>query len=248
VSHKLSSSAQPHGPGALLGQAILAFWSNIEPAHEAEFNDWYTNEHLPERVGVPGFLRGRRYVKTTDSPTVQKYFTLYETESLATLSSAPYLERLDNPTPWTGKMTPLFSNSNRAAYEIQASFGGGIGGWMAIVEFGLQPDAADELLSSLVQRTLPGLLDEPAITGCALGEADPETTSAKDSTTEGRNTGRGHEVGARWLLLVEGTQSSAIDAAQTALLGPDGRSRHEALEDVVLKPYRLMYSLAEGQT
>ena len=246
MSREPSLSDQPPDHRALLGQAILAFWSDIDPAHEAEFNDWYTNQHLPERVGVPGFLQGRRYVKTTDSRSVQKYFTLYETESLATLSSAPYLERLDNPTPWTQKMTPLFENSNRAAYAIQSSVGGGIGGWMAMVEFGLQPDA-EELPSELVQRTLPALLDKPSVTGCTLGEADPETTSAKESTAEGRNTNSGHEAAARWLLLVEGTQSSVIDVAQTALRGPDGNSWHEALEDVALKAYRLMYSLAEGQ-
>jgi hypothetical protein len=246
MSHELFSSEQPRDHGALLGRAILAFWSDIDPKHEAEFNDWYTNQHLPERVGVPGFLRGRRYVKVTDSRTVQKYFTLYETESLATLSSAPYLERLDNPTPWTQQMTPLFENSNRAAYTIRASVGGGIGGWMAMVEFGLQPDA-DELLSSQIQPTLPGLLDEPAVTGCTLAEADAETTSAKESTAEGQSTGSGPEATARWLLLVEGTQSSVIDVAQTAFRGFDGSSWHEALEDIALKPYRLMYSLAEGQ-
>ena len=131
-----SSSDRQRGQGTLLGRAVLAFWSDVAPEHEDGFNDWYTNEHLPERVGVPGFLRGRRYVKTDDSQAVQKYFTLYETESLATLSSASYLERLDNPTPWTQKMVPLFLNSNRVAYAIGASIGGGIGGWMATVEFG----------------------------------------------------------------------------------------------------------------
>ena len=194
---------------------------------------------------MPGFLRGRRYVKTDDSQAVQKYFTLYETESLATLSSAPYLERLDNPTPWTQKLVPLFLNSNRVAYAIGASIGGGIGAWMATVEFGPQPDAAHELRSSLAQRTLPSLLDEPDVTGCALGEADLDTTSAKDGTAEGRTTNGEPEVTARWILFVEGARSSVIDIATARLLGPDGLSRHGALEDVALKPYRLMFSLAD---
>jgi hypothetical protein len=243
--HIPSSSEQQRGHGALLGQAILAFWSDIDPTHEAEFNDWYTNEHLPERVGVPGFLRGRRYVKTTDSQTVQKYFTLYETESLATLSSAPYLERLDNPTPWTRKMIPLFLNSNRVAYAIRTSIGGGIGGWIATVQFGPQPGAADKLRSSLIQRTLPSLLNEPDVTGCALGEADLDTTSVKDSTAEGRDADRGSEVTARWVLFVEGAQSNAIDVAEATLLGPDGLFSYGAIDDVALKPYRFMFSLAD---
>jgi hypothetical protein len=194
---------------------------------------------------VPGFLRGRRYVKTDDSQAVQKYFTLYETESLATLSSAPYLERLDNPTPWTQKMVPLFLNSNRVAYAIGASIGGGIGGWMATVEFGPQADAAGELRSSLAQRTLPSLLDEPDVTGCALGEADLDATSAKDGTAEGRDADGGSEVAASWILFVEGARSSVVDIAEARLLGPDGLSHHGALEEIALKPYRLMFSLAD---
>jgi hypothetical protein len=241
--HVPSSSDRQCDNGALLGQAVLAFWSDIDPTHEAEFNDWYTNEHLPERVGVPGFLRGRRYAKTTDSQTVQKYFTLYEVEHLSTLSSAPYLERLDNPTSWTRKMIPLFLNGNRIACAIRTSIGDGLGGWIATIEFEPQPDAADELRAWLIQRTLPSLLNEPDVTGCALGEADPETTSAKDNTAEGRDAYRGSEIPARWVLFVEGAQSSAIDVAEAALLGPKGFSRLGALDNIALKPYRLMFSL-----
>lgn len=243
--HIPSSSDQQHGHGALLGQAVLAFWSDIDPTHEAEFNDWYTNEHLPERVGVPGFLRGRRYIRATDSQTAQKYFTLYETESLATLNSAPYLERLDSPTQWTQKMIPLLLNSNRIAYVIRASIGGGLGGWLATVEFAPQPDAADKLRSWLVQETLPSLLNDPDVTGCALGEADLETTSAKDSTAEGRDTHSSSEVTARWVLFVEGARSRAIDVTEATLLGSDGLSWHGALDDATLKPYRFMFSLAD---
>jgi hypothetical protein len=51
-------AARFHG---LLGEAVLAVWCDIDPEHDAEFNDWYTHQHLPERVGIPGFLRGRRW-------------------------------------------------------------------------------------------------------------------------------------------------------------------------------------------
>jgi hypothetical protein len=241
--HVPSSSDPQRRHGALLGQAVLAFWSDIEPVHEAEFNEWYTNEHLPERVSIPGFLRGRRYVKATDSQTVQAYFTLYETESLATLNSAPYLKRLDSPTPWTRKMVPLFLNSNRIAYEIRTSIGGGTGGWIVTAEFGPRLDAVDELRSWLIQRTLPNLLEEPDVTGCALGEADLETTSAKDSTAEGGDANTVSEVTTSWVLFIEGAQSSVIDVAEATLHGPDGLAKHGALNDVALKPYRLMVSL-----
>ena len=47
---------------SFLGKAILAFWADVDASGEADYNDWHTREHMPERCGVPGFLRGRRYV------------------------------------------------------------------------------------------------------------------------------------------------------------------------------------------
>jgi hypothetical protein len=77
-------AARFHG---LLGEAVLAVWCDIDPEHDAEFNDWYTHQHLPERVGIPGFLRGRRW-SVPKGAAYQKggqYFTLYEIETLQTL-------------------------------------------------------------------------------------------------------------------------------------------------------------------
>src|SRR5439155_26673945 len=50
------------GAMSFLGSAILAFWADVEPAGEADFNDWHTREHMPERVGVPGLPRGRPHL------------------------------------------------------------------------------------------------------------------------------------------------------------------------------------------
>jgi hypothetical protein len=97
---------------ALAGGGVLAIWNDIAPGGDAEFDHWQTSEHIPERVGVPGFLRGRRYTVLTGSP---RYFTLYETESVATLQSEGYLARLNAPTPWTSKCIQLFRNNRRTA-------------------------------------------------------------------------------------------------------------------------------------
>jgi hypothetical protein len=71
------------------------------PAHmEEEFNAWYDAEHLPERLAIPGFRSARRWV--ADVPAgAGKYLATYELDSAAVLSSPAYLERFDNPTPWT---------------------------------------------------------------------------------------------------------------------------------------------------
>ena len=40
---------------------VLALWMDCAAGGEAEFERWYQTEHLRERVGLPGFWRGRRY-------------------------------------------------------------------------------------------------------------------------------------------------------------------------------------------
>ena len=34
----------------------MAVWHDIAEAGEAEYSAWHTNQHMPERLGVPGFL------------------------------------------------------------------------------------------------------------------------------------------------------------------------------------------------
>jgi hypothetical protein len=42
-------------------QGLLAVWTDIAPEAEAEFNEWYNTEHIPQLVGIPGIISGRRY-------------------------------------------------------------------------------------------------------------------------------------------------------------------------------------------
>jgi hypothetical protein len=46
----------------LLGKGVLAIWNGIAPEAEEDFVAWHVREHIPERVALSGFLRGRRYV------------------------------------------------------------------------------------------------------------------------------------------------------------------------------------------
>ena len=46
---------------SLLGHAALAMWWNVSGDVRAEFEDWHTHEHFPERLGIRGFLRASRW-------------------------------------------------------------------------------------------------------------------------------------------------------------------------------------------
>ena len=70
---------------------------------EEEFNAWYDTEHLPQRMAVPGFETGRRYVSIRGAP---RYLAIYDMTSPAVLESEVYLQvSLDRSTPWTKRVT-----------------------------------------------------------------------------------------------------------------------------------------------
>jgi hypothetical protein len=74
---------------------LLLTLTEPPPGMEEEFNAWYDEEHLPERLAIPGFRSARRWVAG------RTYLATYELDSLAILSSRPYLESWENPTPWS---------------------------------------------------------------------------------------------------------------------------------------------------
>lgn len=227
----------------LLGSGVLAIWNGIAPDVEPEFNAWYTHQHVPERVGTPGFLRARRYLALEpDRDPDRRYFCLYETESLETLTSPPYLKRLDNPSDWTGKIVPLFVNGNRTACRVTASLGQGTGGLAAALELGPEAGRDAELRDWLTGDALPGLLARPEVVGAHLCESDAETTRAKDQTEESRGAGF-TEALARWVLVVEAILEPGLEEAQRTLCGPSGLVAHGATPEVSFTRYRLLYSL-----
>ena len=119
---------------------LLAVWNDIAAEDEAEFNAWYVEEHVPERLGIPGFLTARRY---RDTAAPHSYAAIYDTESVAALASPEYLERLAHPTPRTRAIMPRFRNMTRAACEIAADCGAlrSPGAVIACLELGGAPGA-----------------------------------------------------------------------------------------------------------
>ena len=42
------------------GTALLVVYADVDVEHDAEFNAWYNEEHVPERLSAPGFLAAAR--------------------------------------------------------------------------------------------------------------------------------------------------------------------------------------------
>jgi hypothetical protein len=202
----------------LLGRGALAIWHRISPEGEAEYWRWHDREHIPERVGVPGFLRGRRYRGLERS---LDYLDFYEVESHETLRSAPYLTRLNDPTPWTRRVVPHFRDTLRVGYRVARSAGRGQGGVLLTVRLGSLAAAAGAP-AALAPSSLAAIEDVTGVIAVHLLDATPEVTSI--ATEEKRLRGPGDRDLSPidpWCLLVEADDASVLRELRAGLLGAD---------------------------
>jgi hypothetical protein len=78
-------------------------WCEVPEHQEEEFNRWYNQEHLAERLSVPGILSAARYEAVSSGP---KHLTVYELESSSVMESHEYLAVRREPTEWSKRMSP----------------------------------------------------------------------------------------------------------------------------------------------
>jgi len=165
----------------LAGEAVVAIWNGIAPDARDDFYAWHNTEHMPERVGIPGFRRGRRYI-AAEAGTHPEFFTLYETDTMQVLQGTDYTNRLNDPTPWTRAVTLGFLDTARALSRVVVSHGPGAGGMMLTIRF----DCDDQHLPAL--RALVRAAGQAVrVTGAhlCLGDraaSEVRTTETKDRT------------------------------------------------------------------
>ncbi len=180
---------------SLRGQGVVAIWNDIRTEGRANFHEWHNREHMPERVGIPGFLAGRRWQAVEGSP---EFFTLYETASPAVLDGPDYLARLNSPTEWTRRSVAHFTDVSRSLCRVQFSSAYADGGWLQTWRYEVAPEAQASHAAHLRPR-LEALLDLPGVVGAHLCAAD---TAASSIQTEEKN-GRPRDAMPGWVLLVE---------------------------------------------
>lgn len=217
----------------LLGKAAMLLSFDIVPEAVAEHDHWHTHEHLQERLSIAGFVRATRWVALAGQP---RYFIVYEVAELAALTSAAYLERLNNPTPWTSKIMPCYRGMARGFCAVTASFGLGNGHAVRVIRFRPDPDAAASLRRWLVEAALPPLASQPGIGGAHLFE------SAQTPPMTNEQRIRGRDAGVDSVLLLTGYDHDALAAALDA--------RHleqRGAQSVIDGMYRLDYSLSREE-
>jgi hypothetical protein len=193
------------------GRGAFIAWHDVEEGQEAEYLHWHSHEHMQERCAIPGFLQGRRYSVIGPGP---RFLVIYEVEDLATLSSAAYCERLDNPSDWTRKTMPSLRNMNRSLCKVILSAGSGAGCYMQTVRFSPKLGRGDQVVERL-RQAVPAWVCEPFLTGAHLLIADPVLSG---TPTREQHLRGGSDHVADWVLLVEGFQQEAVAASRSEWL------------------------------
>ena len=190
---------------------MVAIWHDLLPEAKDAFYEWHAREHMPERVDIPGFQRGRRYIATAGAP---EFFNLYEADNPEVLGGADYLTRLNHPTPWTRDVVASFRNVARGICRVLYSEGVGEGGAMATLRFDVAPADAAAVSAVLIQRLLPPLAATLGIAGVHLCRADEAVSRIE--TAEKKSRSDGTQIPS-WVVLVEGISDAAVSRAAAAL-------------------------------
>jgi hypothetical protein len=92
------------------GTGLLMAWTDVDPAHENEFNRWYDEEHIGHLLTVPGFLTAARYRALRGGP---KYLAMYELEDHNVLRSAAFIDTVRyQPTARRSATSPSATGRN----------------------------------------------------------------------------------------------------------------------------------------
>jgi hypothetical protein len=221
----------------LLGSAAMLLSFDVVPEAIVEHDDWHTHEHLPERLSIPGFIRGSRWVAMRGHP---RYLVIYEVEALATLASDAYLHRLNNPSAWTTKMMPHYRGMSRGFCRITGSFGLGIGGSCVLVRFKPEQGKESVLRKWLCEDALPGLAAKAGLGSIHLfeGAVTPAMTNEQRI--------RGADAGVDWALVATGYSREVLAGLVQHDTFKQQLAEHGAPANRALL-YQLEYSLSADE-
>lgn len=216
------------------GSGIIAIWHDISDEGLADFYEWHDREHMPERLGIEGFQRGRRYIAVAGEP---KFFTLYNVRDLSVLSGPAYHARLNAPTPWTQRAVTYFSAEARSLCEVRAVKGNASGGIIGTVRFDCD-ERADAGLMAMLEGIMGDIVGRPEICAIHVCVADLETSRRRSAEQQERED----NAVPRWVVLIEG---SNLGPVRDVLAGPlgDRALRSAGVQNPASSAYVLQHDL-----
>ena len=91
------STKESTQPKQSIGPTIMVVMMDVDPEHDEEFNRWYNDEHLPERLGIPGYVSARRFL-LEEGQGVLRYLCIWELEDASPLQSQEYQAQNERPS------------------------------------------------------------------------------------------------------------------------------------------------------
>lgn len=221
---------------ALKGTAFVIMWHDIAPEADAEYNRWHTQQHMPERLDHPGFLRSRRGINR--GLDRQIYFTCYEGEVPETFNSAEYRHSLNNPTDWTRAVAPHFRNFLRMACTVLHTSGRGVGGGLVTSRFALPAGVSEAEAAARLEPVLTALAQHDLITAVHLAGARPAVSGGNTSETALRPPM--HEAPFDLVIYAETIGLPEAEAAAPAIAAAVSAA---GFADQIVQPYAMAYAL-----
>jgi len=223
----------------LMGEGFVILWHDIAAEADGAYNAWHTQEHMPERIALPGFLRSRRGLNRALDR--QHYFTLYEGDTLESFVSPEYQRSLNVPTEWTQRVAPHFRNFQRMACALAYSSGRGVGGALATFRC-LFPAGADEaLLAGQLQPALEWIAAREGVTGVHVGVARDSFSGGHTKEIDLRPAM--HETPFDIVVIVESIGLAEMDRELAAI---EAELADAGLPGLVAQSYDMAYMLSRA--
>lgn len=204
---------------SLTGCGFVAIWNDVSRGADEDFAAWHAREHMPERLSLPGFLRGMRWGSPVARP---RYFTLYLLSGPQVARSAAYLVRLNAPTPWTRRVMAQFQDNSRCVGSFTTSTGQLPAKAIIVARLGQQltPDGQGALLETVA--AIGG------VAGCHFGMSDAAVSAFPTVERQGRAVAE--PLGLLIVCLKEGGDRSAVANQIIAALPEDMANAASVLE------------------
>jgi hypothetical protein len=218
---------------------ILIVWTDVPIAIEADFNDWYNREHLPDRIlRMPGFLRGRRFVARSGTP---KFLTLYDLQNTAVMLSAAHTALRKQRTARDRKFVPQFRNTIKGICDVVCRAGSGEGDGLVLLPVIADAEQGPRFKNSLCGHLLPELAAASAIASAVYAVRNATITQASSAKDD-----RAGDRYVEGVFAIETTGEAGVTTALAALsaenLGLMGGRPHLIAAPGVL---HLTYQLAK---
>lgn len=201
---------------SLSGKAAVVIWNDISAGAKSDFLAWHNREHIPERVGIRGFLRGRRCRAVSGGP---EFLTIYEVSEIGVLHRGPYLDRLNAPTEWTKRVLPQFRGAKRSLCRVEVSMGAGVGGFLGAAHWPQELTVGD--VTMLAREAIAALDRAPQLLGLHLLATD--LAASGQDIAEKRHRAEEIAIPASVLLVEAADETAAAETLTTLIARFDKR-------------------------